>query len=496
MAPLRRRKRDTAENIYRNCKPWGTCPPDVINKVEGTTVADQILKYGSGLTYFGGLGIGTGPGGGGRLGYLPLGNRPAGRPAVPFYRPQPPVGIPVETIPEIVGGDVVDATADSIVPLLEDVTRDIDVAVTSGGPTAQPGPTRPNSTEISLLPPTRDVTVTQSTHENPMFDPITVSDTHMTQSVTVESTSVGTFIGESFEGTVQEEIELHSLGGGGASSTHGSTFSETIVDETPFSSSTPRSGVQVTTRFGGSKVSAYNRRFVQVEVSNPLFLSEPEVLVQAGAPRSVADTSLTFDSGGDDFTPAPHADFQNLRKLSQPYYTQGPSGHVRVSRLGQESSIETRSGLVIGPQKHYYHDLSTVTNAEETVVLNVDTPSITVGQGPPDSYETISLSSLSQYSDSDLLDIIEPVGEDLHLVLGGTRRKPPATVPVSLSGWSAVLGSVTVDYSSNDNSAGEHPDTPAGMPAIPVSPAVSLGGANYWLEPSLIKKKRKKKRLI
>ena len=42
MARARRTKRDSVTNIYRGCKAAGTCPPDVLNKVEQTTIADQI----------------------------------------------------------------------------------------------------------------------------------------------------------------------------------------------------------------------------------------------------------------------------------------------------------------------------------------------------------------------------------------------------------------------------------------------------------------------
>lgn len=132
MAPLRRSKRDSAENIYRHCKPFGTCPPDVVNKIENTTPADRILQYGSGVVYFGGLGIGTGKGTGGRFGYTNLGNRPAGRPAVPFGRFRPTVPA-VETIPDVAVTNVVDAGSDSIVPLIDGSTESSEVNVLEEG---------------------------------------------------------------------------------------------------------------------------------------------------------------------------------------------------------------------------------------------------------------------------------------------------------------------------------------------------------------------------
>ena len=79
MARARRVKRASVTDIYRGCKQAGTCPPDVINKVEQKTIADQILKYGSAAVFFGGLGISTVRGSGGATGYIPLGEGPGVR---------------------------------------------------------------------------------------------------------------------------------------------------------------------------------------------------------------------------------------------------------------------------------------------------------------------------------------------------------------------------------------------------------------------------------
>lgn len=67
-ARARRRKRDTAENIYKTCIIFGNCPQDVKNKVENDTLADKVLKYASGAVFFGGLGISTGKAGTSALG--------------------------------------------------------------------------------------------------------------------------------------------------------------------------------------------------------------------------------------------------------------------------------------------------------------------------------------------------------------------------------------------------------------------------------------------
>ena len=60
------------QDIYRSCVQGGDCPEDVRNKVEGKTWADTLLKIFSSIIYLGNLGIGTGRGGGGSMGYRPI----------------------------------------------------------------------------------------------------------------------------------------------------------------------------------------------------------------------------------------------------------------------------------------------------------------------------------------------------------------------------------------------------------------------------------------
>ncbi|AHL46428.1 L2 protein [Rupicapra rupicapra papillomavirus 1] len=494
MAPLRRRKRDTAENIYRHCKPWGTCPPDVINKVEGTTIADRILQYGSGLTYFGGLGIGTGTGAGGRLGYLPLGNRPAGRPAIPFGPVKPPVG-PAETIPAIVDAGIVDATADSIVPLIDDVGGlpvEVDSGASDLGPTVTSGPTVPGSTDVSLVPPTRDVTVSESTHRNPVFeDSFDMSQGVVTsRAVSIDHTvPTGTFVGAT-TGTAEgaEAIELHSFVGQFEGDAEG-RFNETVVDSSGLQSSTPKTGVQSTNRFKGPKVSVYNRRYQQVQVQNKVFLSHPEDLVVHGGDVRPVDTSLDFDVDLEDLVPAPESDFQSLRYLSRPYYSQGREGRVRVSRIGQESSVQTRSGLVFGPQKHYFTDVSSITSPPSDLGVSSSSDTIVGVHSTIAGGEEIELQSL--YSESELLDAPENVGEDLQLVLGGTRRRPPPTLPIPRASWPGPIGEVIVDFGGPSIAGDSVPPTDS-----PVSPPWVVdgdGGSGYWIDPSLLTNKKRKK---
>ena len=50
----RRVKRDSVQNLYNQCQLTGNCLPDVKNKVEGTTLADKLLKIFSSIIYLGG----------------------------------------------------------------------------------------------------------------------------------------------------------------------------------------------------------------------------------------------------------------------------------------------------------------------------------------------------------------------------------------------------------------------------------------------------------
>ena len=124
-----RRKRASPEQLYKHCVAGGDCIPDVQNKYEQNTWADVLLKIFGSLVYFGNLGIGTGKGSGGSLGYRPLDSVGPGRPtAVTPARPNVTVEAigPKDLIP-------IDAEAPSIVPFAEG-TVDSNITATDAGP--------------------------------------------------------------------------------------------------------------------------------------------------------------------------------------------------------------------------------------------------------------------------------------------------------------------------------------------------------------------------
>ena len=144
-----RRKRASPEDLYKTCAT-GDCPEDVRNKIEQNTLADRLLKWFSSILYFGGLGIGTGRGSGGSLGYRPINapSRPGQsgtypiRPSIPIESLGPRAFIPVDTV---------QPNASSIIPELTIVDPAI---VDIGRPTDTLG-----AGEVDILPdPISDVT--------------------------------------------------------------------------------------------------------------------------------------------------------------------------------------------------------------------------------------------------------------------------------------------------------------------------------------------------
>ena len=255
MARARRVKRASVTDIYRGCKQAGTCPPDVLNKVEQTTIADKILKYGSAAVFFGGLGIGTGRGSGGATGYVPLGEGPGvrvgGTPTIvrPGVTPEligPADVIPIDTVtpidpaaPSIV--TITDSSAVDLLPELETIAEihpvptdnvDIDTPVVTGG--------RDSSAILEVAdpsPPAR-TRVSRTQYHNPSFQIITEStplsgESALADHVIVFEGNGGQNIGGSRSAALdaaQESFEMQ---------TWPSRYSFEIQEGTPPRSSTP-----------------------------------------------------------------------------------------------------------------------------------------------------------------------------------------------------------------------------------------------------------------
>ncbi|CAA75467.1 L2 protein [Human papillomavirus 77] len=456
----RRRKRASATELYKTCKAAGTCPPDVIPKVEGTTLADRILQWGSLGVYLGGLGIGTGTGTGGRTGYVPIGTRPG-----------TVVDVSVPTRPPVVV-EPVGPTDPSIVTLLEESS-----VIDSGA-------SIPTFTGTSGFEITSSATTTPAVLDiTPAGDTVVVTSTNFTNPLYTEPSLV--------EVPQTGEISGHLLVSTATSGTHGyeeipmDTFATSGTGSEPISS-TPVPGVS---RVAGPRL--YGKAMTQVRVPDPAFLSRPSSFVTFDNPvYDPGDETIIFERPSPG-TRVPDPDFLDIVRLHRPALT-SRRGTVRFSRVGQKFSMRTRSGTQIGARVHYYHDLSPITHTED-IELEPLLP-------PADSAAEDSLYDV--YADVDDADVaFTNSGRNL-TSFGG--RGASSSLPSALS---TKIGNVTIPFISPvDVHLHTGPDivlpSSAQWPFVPVLPAdtthyVYIDGGNFYLWPVTfsVSRKRRRKRL-
>lgn len=520
MARARRVKRDSATNIYRTCKQAGTCPPDVINKVENTTIADKILQYGSAGVFFGGLGISTGKGTGGTTGYVPLGEGPirvGGTPTVirPSLVPDtigPSDIIPVDTL------NPVEPTSSSIVPLTESSGPDLLPGEVETIAEIHPGPVVPSTdTPVTTTsrgasavlevapeptPPSR-VRVSGTQYHNPSFQVITEStpaqgESSLADHILVTSGSGGQTIG----GTASDLIELQEFP---------TRYSFEIDEPTPpRQSSTPLQRIRTALRRRGGLT---NRRLVQqVPVEDPLFLSQPSRLVRFQFDNPVFEDEVTqiFEQDLNDFQEPPDRDFLDIRSLGRPQYSETPAGYVRVSRLGQRRTIRTRSGAQIGSQVHFYRDLSSI-NTEDPIELQLlgqHSGDATIVQGLTEStFVDVNVDenplaedfSISAHSDDLLLDEANEDFSGSQLVVGGRRSTSTYTVPRvettrSASYYTQDIQGYYVSYPEDRDTS---KDIIYPMPDLPVVIIHTYDtSGDFYLHPSLTTRRRRKRKYL
>ncbi|AAM19224.1 minor capsid protein [Equus caballus papillomavirus 1] len=385
-----RRPRASVQDLYPTCRT-GDCPPDVVNKVEGTTLADKLLQWLSSFIYLGNLGIGTGRGGGGRFGYTPVG-RPSG-PEGGVRVARPSITIDPLGAADVIPLDTLGPDAPAIVPLSEVVETDLgagagglgevpETELTSGGAPVL-------DTTHTWLPPGSEGGFT-ATFPNPSFDGDVISGPSNSDPVVRGDVFV---TGDMDVSVGREEWELDIFSGPGPST------------------STPDPSVRVSARTRGGLT---GRQYEQIE------LQDLAALGGGGNRESYAFDNPVFDSGSVEFAVDYHGDppFQDLQKLG-PVETYRSSRGVSVSRVGHRGTMSTRSGRNIGAQVHYFHILSSIAPEESLVSGPVS------GRPGEDAFEEISLTSFpSLYSESELLDeeVIEPSG---HLVIGSGRESRP-----------------------------------------------------------------------
>lgn len=497
MVRARRTKRASAEDLYKTCKASGTCPPDVVNKIEGTTTADLLLKYGSSAVFLGGLGIGTGRGTGGGMGYRPLGGATGGvrvgagtavRPnaAVDVLGPQDvapllPGRPEVFEDPELFGpaaGPAVGATDPSVIELV-DLGTSGDVSVVGEIPAS--GDSVPS---VSGGAPTLDISGPPDTaapptfgaHGEPGLHTIPGSTARYGESSYTHHVLVRQAMGQTL-GDVEapEEIPLLDLSGGS-------------VETGGFRTSTPAGNISRTRGFTG-------RRYQQVRVSDPQFLSGVRSLATFTNPAYDGDLTVTLPFS-DIPTAAPDEAFTDVVTVHRPQFTRGPEGRVRVFRIGQRGSMRTRSGATVGAEVHFFRDVSSIAPQEsiELQPIGEGTGDLGIPEGHPgDDFDIIDLAEPSTYSEEDLLDAVE------ELNLGPLRiGSSNEVVYVDKGPWSVYtdgLGGITVDYGKDPSPPGMSRPVDGGTKRPAPSDDTVYYSAGV-LDPSLLRRRRKRRRSV
>lgn len=516
MARARRTKRASVTDIYKGCKAAGTCPQDVINKVENKTIADKILQYGSAAVFFGGLGISTGKGTGGTTGYVPLGEGPGvrvgGTPTVvrPGVIPEvigPTEVIPIDTVTPIdpAAPSIVNLTDSSAVDLLpgeiETIAEvhpvpvpdtEIDTPVVTGG--------RGSSAVLEVADPSPPIRtrVSRTQYHNPSFQIISESTPIAGEASLSDQVLVFENTGGQTIGGIREEIELQPLP---------SRYSFEIEEATPpRQTSTPiERGRQA---LSSIRRALYNRRLTQqVPVEDPLFFSRPSKLVrfQFDNPTFEEEVTQIFERDLESVEEPPDRQFLDVAKLGRPLYSETPQGYIRVSRLGKRASLQTRSGAQVGAQVHFYKDVSTIDSEApiELQLLGEHSGDTSIIQEPVESTlvdinvrDTPELLESSEFNSQDLLidDAIEDFSGS-QLVFGNPRRSTTSvTVPRFSSPRETTL--YVQDIQGYTVAYPESRDRPVIIYPQPEIPAVVIhfgeSGTDYYLHPHLQRRKRKR----
>jgi len=507
-----RRKRDSVVNLYNKCQLSGNCPEDVKNKIEHNTLADRLLKWLGSFVYFGGLGIGTSRGTGGMTGYNPLSTPSRVTPQGTVIKPTvvlDPLGPP-----DIVPIDAVNPSSSSIVPLSE-VTPDIelntlggvnvevitdpdpvsDVTSTTSHPTVITG----GNDDIAVLdvspvepPPKRIALGTKGNSSTPHIS-VTSSTTDIGRgadfNVFVDATLGGDSIG------FAEEIPLDEI----------NPRLEFEIDTAP-RTSTPR---EVINRTFGRARNLYNRRFRQVATRNLDFLGQPSraVTFEFENPAYAPDVSLSFEQDLQDIAAAPDSDFADVVRLGRAQFSETDSGTIRLSRAGKRGTIQTRSGVRIGEDVHFYYDISKIDTADAIEMSNL-------GQHSGDLTIVDALAESSfvdpfEYPDplhSEEKQLLDQLTEDFsnsHLVLTGTRRNTTFTFPTLPPGIGLRIylddlpADLFVSYPQTTLTPAEGlPITPF-TPSVPIEPLpptfVDFDNFDYDLHPGLLRRKKRKR---
>nr|AYA93717.1 MAG: L2 protein [Human papillomavirus] len=505
MLKARRVKRASPDDLYRSCKLGGDCIPDVQNKIENTTLADKLLQIFGSILYLGHLGIGTGRGSGGQYGYRPFGATTNKAPEITVTRPTVPIN-PLGGA-EVIPLEVINPEAPSIIPLTDGLpdfptvdtqpptTEIAEIDITTQ---VQPTDNLPTSNQQPTVISTPDITVVdfQPGPSPPKrialdvgFSPSDAIQLNIIPEPKYFDPNINVFVDPNIvaEDVGYEDIELAPI----------SNIADfEIQEEAVPKSSTPLHRIE---SLIGQGKQLYNRFVEQVQTRNPNFLSRPSRLVTFDFenPAFEDEISLQFQQDVNEVAAAPDENFRDIISLSKPLYSETSEG-LRVSRLGQKASMRTRSGLIIGPKVHYYMDISEISELPE-----IELHTFATFSGEANLIDAINESTFidqislenNTYPDELLEDILEENFNNGHIVISvsdaiGEHSEIPVptldlTVRPVIGDFSTPLIVNYPVYNSNLDSAALQPSA--------TNVKQSYESSNYFIEPSLIKKRRKRK---
>lgn len=504
-------KRASPYDLYKTCAT-GVCPPDVVPKIEGDTLADRILKWGSLGVFFGSLGIGTGSGRAGATGYRPLGAGTSVRGGrLPSSTPSRPLGREVTTAPiDVIGPDlgrpsVAVATSDSIT-ISSTIAPDAPSVIT---PDIMPVDHGVGGIEIATDNVSDPSIVFVETHGN---NDVAVLDVRPTEhSPSTYQTSRSVHHNPSFQETFGINTDLGEtsavqnvfLGGSGIGSTGGEEIELQWLDLPR--SSTPEGRFKPPR---GRSNWFSKQYYTQVQVSDPAFAKNPEQYFAVSFENPVYEAD-SFELELRTPSAPVAAEVRDVTHVTAAQILQGPSGRVGIGRVGFRSTIQTRSGVTIGGRTHFRHSFSSILDTAENIELptavqssarslqHVSESVLTEGH---DASVEVDLQSVgSVYSDADLLDELSesPYGVLSFSRSGETNTAPVRDVTFTLQRASIVpasdLSTTFVSHNASPHNAAVFIDDEVASPAIIIASAGVDGSyfINTFLHPSLLKRKKK-----
>lgn len=434
----RRRKRASPTDLYQSCLQGGDCIPDVQNKFENRTIADWLLKIFGSVIYLGNLGIGSGKGTGGSLGYRPLGAGGSGRPLSELPISRPNVVIDPITPQAIVP---IEPGASSIVPLAE---GGVDTSFLT--PEAGPGVGGEDIELFTFSDPTLDV--------GGVGGGPSVISTELSETAFIDATPAPPATKQILYDAVSSsavEVHINPFLQTSANDTNifvdtllpGETIGEAGYENIPLDSlslqtrDVPLESTPIQAGRLQNKSALYSRFIEQVPVYDPDFLVQPSRLVQFEFenPAFDPDISLRFEQDVDTLRAAPNTAFADIAYLARPQLTGTADRAVRLSRLGTRAALRTRSGLTVGPQVHFYMDISNIIpeNIEMSIIDSTrDTTVVddllrgTVLDDPANAAHV-------QFNDDDLLDALTETFDNTHIVVQGVSDETDTTaLPIPL----------------------------------------------------------------